>query len=144
MQLESLRIQVLNKVLPVPCHRVQPSRIQAFKERHHQELGDFRRRVERELVDAASISDAVLRERRLQIFFDEAEASVQEIQEAMRGAGWATAKTSLSVLAAIPGVSPLLGLAGALWDALTGGSPRQMPRDFAYAAHARSNLAEAV
>ncbi len=143
-QLELLRVQVLDQVLPVPSHSVEPSRIRAFKERFQSELGDFRRRVERELIEAASISHPTLRERRLEIFFEEAEAGVQQIQEAMRGAGWKTGRTSLSVLAAIPGVTPLLGLAGALWDAVSGGSPRQMPREFAYAAHARSQLAKAV
>ena len=137
MQLESLRIQLLDQVLPVPNHTVQPSQIWAFKERHHRELGDFRRRVERELVDAASIPNAVLRQQRLQIYLDEAEKRIQEIQEAMRGAGWETARTGLSVLAAIPGVSPLLGLARALWNAITEQTQVQMPRDFAYAAYAR-------
>jgi len=141
LQLDSLRIQVLEKVLPVPAHTVQPASIRAFKERHHKELGDFRRRVERELIDASTISDALLRERRLEIFLEEAEVKIRELQEEMRGAGWKTARTGLSVITAIPGMSPLLGLAGAIWDAVAGGGRRQLSLDFAYAAHARSELA---
>ncbi len=140
-QLDALRIQVLDRVLPVPSHSVQASEIRAFKEQHHNELGDFRRRVERELVDAASISDPVLRDRHLEIFFDETRTRMEEIQEAMRGAGWETARTGLSVIAAIPGVSSILGLVGALWDAISGGGRRDISRDFAYAAHARIELA---
>ena len=143
MQLESLRIELLDKVLPVPNHKVQPSEIRTFKERHGKELGDFRRRLERELVDAASIPDAALRKRRLQIYLDEAEERVAEIQEAMKSAGWETARTGFSVLAAVPGASPILGLAGALWNAITGQAQMQMPRDFAYAAYARQ-LTQAV
>lgn len=138
-QLESLRIQVLDHVLPVPKRAVEPSKIRTFKDRHRDKLGDFRRRVERELIDALNVSDPELRQRRLDLFFDEAEVRIQEIQEDMRGAGWETAKAGVSVIGAVPGVSPIVGLVGALWNAGTG-EPRQIPQDFAYAAHARSEL----
>jgi hypothetical protein len=135
-QLDALRIQVLDHILPVPSHPVQASEIRIFKEQHRNELGDFRRCVERELVEAASIPEPVLRDRHLELFFDEASARMEEIQEAMRGAGWKTARTGLSVIAAIPGVK-ILGLVGALWDVLAGKGSRNISRDFAYAAHAR-------
>lgn len=143
-QLDSLRIHVLDRVLPVPEQPLEASAIRAFKERYGHELADFRRHVERELVDTAAIADPALRERRVEIFFDEARDRIEEIQEAMQGAGWRPAKVGLSVIAAIPGVSPLFGLAAALWDAVTGGNRRDVSRDFAYAAHARAELAGAV
>ena len=62
-------------------------------------------------MEAASIPEPVLRDRHLELFFDEASARMEEIQEAMRGAGWKTARTGLSVMAAIPGVK-ILGLVG--------------------------------
>src|SRR5436309_15843452 len=49
------------------------------------------------------------------------QASIREIQEKMPDAGWDTARIGLSMLAAIPGVSPLLGLVGAIWSAVVGG-----------------------
>jgi hypothetical protein len=137
-QLESLRVQVLDRILPVPLNAIHPSRIRTFKEKHHDKLGDFRRRVERELIDASSVPDPGLRQRRLEIFFDEADVRIGEIQEDMRGAGWETARACFSVIAAVPGVSPILGLLGALWNA--GADPTQGPQDFAYAAYAQSEL----
>jgi hypothetical protein len=138
-QLQSVRIQVLDRVLPVPKHAVEPPKIRAFKDRHRDKLGDFRRRVERELIEALNISDPDLRQRHLDLFFDEAEERIQEIQAEMHGSGWETAKAGVAVIGAIPGVSPIVGLVGALWNAGTG-EPRQIPQDFAYAAHARSEL----
>lgn len=138
-QLDSLRVQILDRVLPVPRHSVEPFRIRAFKERYRHELGDFRRRVERELVEAANIIDPALRQQHLDIFVDEAETRIREIEEAMSAAGWETAKAGYAVLAAVPGVSPLFGLAGAVWNAVAGGH-RHVSRDFAYAAHARHLL----
>jgi hypothetical protein len=141
-QLESLRIQVLNEVLPVPNHSITPAKIRAFKDRHQNELGEFRRRVERELVEASNIVDAELRQRHLEIFFDEAGERVEQICEAMHSAGWKTAKASVSVITAIPGVPVLFGLLGAVWNAFTG-EGRPLPRDFAYAAYVETELSRA-
>jgi len=139
-QLQSLRTQVLERVLQVPSHHVEPSAIAAFKSRHGELLADFRRRVERELVTAAVIADDALRQRQLDIFFEESAARIEEIQAAMGDARWDTTKASLSVLAAIPGVPQVFGLAAALWAALSG-SQRPVPsQDFAYAAYARAEL----
>lgn len=143
-QLDSLRIQVLDQVLPVPERLVQPAAIRAFKEHHGVELRDFRRRVERELVVSANIADPALRQRNLELFFNEARGNIQEIQEAMRGAGWETARRGLAVIAAIPGVSPLLGLASAILGEDTRRNQPQISCDFAYAAHAGLKLAKAV
>lgn len=139
-QLESLRTQVLKKVLPVPGHDVEPSAIRAFKNRHGKLLADFRWRVERELVAAAAIEDDLLRQRQLDIFFDESAARVEEIQEAMRNERWRTIKASLSVLAAIPGASQMFGLAAAFWDALSPRQRQDASRDFVYAAYVRARF----
>jgi len=139
-QLDLLRTQVLDRILPVPRRPIDPKAIRAFKDRHATELNDFRLRVERELIAAASIADPALRRRHLDLFVDEAEERIGEIETAMRSAGWSTARAGLSVVAAIPGVSPLLGLAGAVWDAVTRGGPRRASVDFAYAAHVRAEL----
>lgn len=136
-QLQSLRVQVLKTVLPVPKHPIEPTAIRAFKDRHGGLFGDFRRRVERELVLAAGVADRSLQQRQLEIFFDEAAAGVEQVQAAMREARWETIQASLSVLAAIPGVSQIFGLAAALWDALSRGRQRVPSQEFAFAAYAR-------
>lgn len=142
-QLDSLRTSVLNEVLPVPKGQLEWSAIRVFKERHRGQLGDFRRRVERELIAAANISDLVLRQRSLELFYSEAAERIDEIQEEMRGAGWRTAKTGLSVIAVVPGASQLFGLVGAIWEAMGANHKRELSIDFAYAAHVDLELGRA-
>jgi hypothetical protein len=139
-QLQSLRIKVLERVLPIPDHPVQPSVIREFKNKHNDVLRQFRRRVEKELVEATAIADGPKRQHHLGIFFEEAADLTEQIEAAMHGAGWQIIKGSLSVIAAIPGVSPTFGLAAALWDALSGGQRQAPSQDFAYAAYARMEL----
>jgi hypothetical protein len=139
-QLDALRVEVLDAVLPIPNHVIAPDQLRAFKERHQRELGDFRQRVEGVIIDAAAISDLTLRERKLALFTKEARGRIAEIQEAMRGAGWRTVKAGLAVVAAIPGVSQLFGLANAVWDAVSSGHQPKNARDFAYAAYAKVEL----
>jgi hypothetical protein len=95
-QLESLRIEVLDHVLPVPKHAIEPSKIRAFQDRHRDRLGDSRSRVERELIGALNSSNPELRQQRLDLFFEEAEEGIQAIQAEMRGAGWETAREWVS------------------------------------------------
>jgi hypothetical protein len=134
---QPLRISILDKILPIPNHPIEPAVIRAFKEKHHEMLISFRRRVERELIMAASISDRDLCQRHLDIFAEEAAESIQEIQASMRDARWETVRGMVSVVAAIPGVSQLFGLAGAIWDAFSGRTTHLTPsQDFAYAAFA--------
>ena len=140
-QLATLRVQVLEKVLPIPTRAIEAPRIRAFRDKHAQELRDFRLRVERELVTAAGIVDPALRQRHLSIFFDEAEVRIEEIQGSMRSAGWETARAAFSVVAAIPGVSPALGLLAAIADAFTGKAESRGHGDFAYAAQAYAEFA---
>jgi hypothetical protein len=139
-QLQALRVRVLEKVLPIPSHAIEPSKIRQFKNRHPQLLADFRRRVERELIEAANKSDDFLQQRQLELFFDEAAVRREEIQAAMHGAGWKTIQGSLSVLSAVPGAPQMFGLVAALWDALSGRSQQIPSQDFAYAAYVRAEL----
>lgn len=133
---QPLRISILNKILPIPNCSIEPGVIKAFKEKHHEMLVGFRRRVERELIMAASISDRTLRQRHLDIFSQEAAESIKEIQASMRDARWETVRGMVSVVAAIPGVSQLFGLAGAIGDAFSGRTHHAPSQDFAYAAFA--------
>ncbi len=135
-RLQPLRITILDKILPIPNHPIDPTVIRAFKEKHHEMLVGFRRRVERELIVAASISDKTLRQRNLDIFFEEAAESIKDIQASMHDAGWETIRGMVSVVAAIPGVSQLFGLTGAIWDAFSGKKHHTLSQDFAYAAFA--------
>ena len=139
-QLDSLRVQILDRVLPVPKNPVRPSEIRLFKDRHSTAIADFRRRVEREVVQAASIQHPELRRRQLEIFVDEAEEQIQEIQSWMHSAGWRVARGGLSVIAAIPGATWMFGLLGAVWEAITGGNRPLPSRDFAYAAYVEEEL----
>jgi hypothetical protein len=139
-QLQSLRIQVLDKVLPVPTRLIDPAKIRAFKDRHAPLLGDFRRRVEREIVMAAAMTDSCLRQRQLDLFLDEAADRIEEIQAAMRDARWRPMRGGLSVLAAVPGVPKIFGLANALSNAFLGKQHHVPSQDFAYAAYARVKL----
>jgi hypothetical protein len=139
-QLQSLRIQVLDKVLPVPTLRIDPAKIRTFKDRHAPLLGDFRRRVEREIIMAAAMTDCRLRQRQLDLFLDEAADRIEEIQAAMRDARWKPTRGGLSVLAAVPGVPKIFGLANALSNAFLGKQHQVPSQDFAYAAYARAKL----
>lgn len=135
-RLQPLRISVLDKILPIPNHPIEPGVIRAFKEKHHEMLVDFRRRVERELIMAASISNRTLRQRNLEIFYEEAAESIKEIQASMHDARWDTVRGMVSVVAAIPGASRFFGLAGAIWNAFSGNERHALSQDFAYAAFA--------
>lgn len=139
-QLQALRIQVLKRVLPVPNHAIEPAAIRAFKDRHVQLLSDFRRRVERELIAVAALPDEVLRQRQVDVFFEECADRIEEIEATMHNAQWQTIRGAFSVLAAIPGVPPMFGLAAALWNAVPGERNEVVARDFAYAAYARAEL----
>jgi len=87
-QLQALRLQVLGEVLPVPLHELRPTDIRRFKDKHGSTLGDFRRRVERELVTLAQIQNEELKRRQLELFVDEARERIHEIRSWMHNARW--------------------------------------------------------
>jgi hypothetical protein len=139
-QIQSLRVQVLEEIFPVPNHPIDPRAIRTFRDHHREMLVGFRRRVERELIAALAIPDEFLRQRQLNIFFEEAAQSIEEIQASMSDARWRTVRGTLSVLAAIPGALWPLGLAGAVLDAFSGKQHYSPSQDFAYAAYASAEL----
>jgi hypothetical protein len=140
-QVASLRINILNRILPVPDHQVSPSEISIFKKKHNNDLLSFRRRVEKEIINVLNISDSTLRNRQLDLFYEEADHQIIEIQKTMQSFGWKTIRAGISVLSAIPGIPPLFGLMGAISDLIPSINPRVKNVDFAYAAHAASELA---
>lgn len=143
-QLAALRIEVLEAILPVPSTEVAPLEIRSFKDRHGPALSDFRRRVERELIAAAALSDPALRSRQLGLFQQEAEDEILRIQSLTAGRGWQMARAAVSVVGAVPGVSQLFGLAAAVWEAVGGREGASPSREFAYAACARSAFDDGV
>jgi hypothetical protein len=81
-------MSVLEAVLPAPSAAIKVDQLADFKRRHGDELRAFRRRVEGELVDLASIADGGLREAKMRVIKDELDAEAQEIQAQMRKRGW--------------------------------------------------------
>jgi hypothetical protein len=140
-QLESFRLEVLDNILPVPSHQVGATELRAFKDRRGQALGDFRRRVERELIELADIGDPELRQRRMEIFCGEARDKIEEIQAWIKESKWNGAMGKVcSVVAAIPGVPPVFSLLNTIREAVTGGHETIPSRDFAYAAYVQAEL----
>jgi hypothetical protein len=59
----------------------------------------------------------------------------------MQAAGWGKCKGTFSVLAAVPGVHQLFGLAAAVWDAFSKDDRPHVPsQDFAYAPYVSAEL----
>lgn len=85
---DDIRMSVLEAVLPAPSAAIEVDQLADFKQRHGDELRGFRRRVERELIDLASIADGGLREARMRVIKDELDAEARVIQAQMRVRGW--------------------------------------------------------
>jgi len=140
-QLQLVRLQILDQILPMPDHTVSASDIRNFKDRYGTHLPDFRRRVERELIAIAGLPDDDLRQRQTRLFLEEAHDRIRVIQEHMGRAGWrAVLGKVCTIAAATPGVPQPLGLLNAIRE-VVGGQPATAPqKDFAYAAYASANL----
>lgn len=140
-QLSSLRTQLLDRILPIPIDPISPEEIRCFKDKHGEYLGDFRRRVEREILDLASLEDQELIERHRDLFFEEADEKIRKMEEWMTGRGWRTALGRVTgVASALSGSDQLLGLPKAIVDAVTGGEQPLPSRDFAWAAFVRRDI----
>lgn len=131
-----IRLQILDSILPIPAETIAPATIRIFRDSHSDKLQNFRLRVEKEIIDIASINDSQLQKKRLDLFYEEAENNIIEIQDAMSNAGWRVARGTISVLSAIFGTTPLVGLVGAIWNALSPEQKQKDAGDFAYAAYA--------
>jgi hypothetical protein len=140
-QLQPLRMQVLEKILPVPVEVIDPAALRRFKDKHGEALGHFRQRVEEELVRLADIQDVSRRERGIALFVERARAETEEILRWMKEARWKGGVANIGgIISAVPGVTPVLGLLNAFREALIGGAPLPPARDFAYAAHLQATL----
>jgi hypothetical protein len=146
-QLRPLRVQVLDRILPVPDHPMDPRTIRTFRDRHREMLVGFRHQVEQRLIDAWALPDENMRQYRLNMFIQDAEKEIQEIEAWMRDAGWrivrgtfAVLAATLAVLAAIPHAPGQFSLAAAVLAALSRKQDHPPSLDFAYAAYAREEL----
>ena len=141
-ELTTLRSEVLADVLPAPKHPISARQIQNFKQDHGDGLARFRRAVERELIAAASISDPGLRRRRLELFREEIEEQVQEIAARLEESGFGDLVfTKLCpVIAKVPGVSFVFGLASTVYSAFQKSPKEETPSPLAYAAYAQLKL----
>jgi hypothetical protein len=141
-KLTDLRLEVLEDILPAPRQPLSAGHIWAFKKRHGRQLTTFRRAVERELVVAASITDRELRNRRLQLFREEVDAEVKHIQARLGESGYGDLVFGkiCSVMAAIPGVSFIFGLANAVYNTCQKSPEVEPPSPLVYAAYAQVEL----
>lgn len=141
-RIELLRIQILNDLFPGPRRPVSIRQIAEFKAAHGNQLRRFRRHIEQELTMIADISDDGLRQRRVQLLLDDAQDEVLEVRTRMVEAGWGEAILGklCAVLAAIPGASPVFGLANALYNAVSGTGQPDVRSPYLYAAHAQELL----
>jgi hypothetical protein len=98
--------------------------------------------VERELTVLASIKDPALRQRRLDLDYEDVQDDVNQITASMREHhfGELALGKFCAVMQAIPGVSPAFGLANALYNLLQGAPAPAQPSPFAYAAYAQAKL----
>jgi hypothetical protein len=139
--LDELRIEVLDRILPIPTRAVPPAELARFKAKHGAALIDFRLRVEQELVGLAQMGDLTLRERAIELFAEEANQRTAEIRSWLRESRWQDGLAKFGgIISAVPGVAPVLGLLNAVREAFVGSRAPQPSRDFAYAAHIEAQL----
>lgn len=134
---------MLDAVLPAPRRSLTPRDLADFTDRHGALLPAFRRQVEREVLAGAALPDPELRQRRLALFRDEVDEQVREIQARLEERGWGDVVLGklLPVIAAVPGVSALPGLASAVHNAFSPAPQAVPPSPLMYAAYANIELA---
>lgn len=139
-----LREIVLSDLLPAPSAALHADFIQKFKDLHGDDLRRFRNRIESEIVQIADMADDGLRHRRLELFIQDAKDQVEVIQARMTEFGWArTTLVKLTALvAAIPGVSPLFGLASAVLGAFDNGNQADSASPLLYSALTQVELGD--
>jgi hypothetical protein len=82
-EIAPLRLEILEDLFPAPSRPLDASEIENFKRRHSDELAEFRRTVERELISLADISDENLRKRRIELFKEESQEAVEKLKDYM-------------------------------------------------------------
>lgn len=138
-QLTAARLRILDRVFPSPLGSVPPAQLADFKARHGDLLPDFRRRVERELIQLATIDNEELRERQLSLFFDEADQRIEEIQARMVERGWTTRLFRIAGVF-LSRACPVFGLIRAVKSAASVSSDQAPVGGFAYAAHLQDTI----
>jgi hypothetical protein len=141
-ELTSLRFEILQDILPAPKHPISAKQIQDFKDNHGPQLADFRRTVERELVQAAAIKDSQLRQRQLDLFREEVDGQIEEIRARLNESGFGELVLGrlCPIMAAVPGVSFVFGLASAVYNAFRKSPKDEPPSPLVYAAYAQVEL----
>lgn len=141
-RLAPLRTVVLEQLLPVPEQPVPSHKLLSFKQKHGAQLRQFRHSIEQEISNIADMSDSDLQKHRLENVIAEKRDQVEEITAHLSegGLGDIVFSRVCAVIAAVPGVHALFGLASAVYSAFFG-SPRQ-PTSGAllYAAYVQKEL----
>lgn len=138
----SLRLEILENIFPTPNTPLHASEISEFKGKHGDKLSIFRTRVEKEIIDIATISDSALREKRLELFKEESKEAIEEIKKEMNKFGFKRLKLGKlgSIISSIPGVPLLFGLADAVYNAFEKTEFSKIDPAFLYAAYAQKEI----
>jgi len=141
-QLAPLRTLVLDKLLPVPERSVPVLKLRSFKNKHGDRLRRFRHAIEQEISNIADMTDPGLQAHRLENFIAEKADEVEEIAAHLSegGLGNSTLSKVSAIVSAIPGVPALVGLAGAVYSAFSGGTEKPRNGAFLYAAYVQTEL----
>jgi len=141
-KVKSLRMTVLEKLLPSPNRPLRASEIAEFKNKHGEFLASFRRKVEKELITIAGLKDPGLQDDRLSLFLDESREVIEEIKGRMGEQGWDNLVFGkfCAIIAAIPGVSSVFGLANAVHGAFSSKDSSLPESPYLYAAYAQEDL----
>lgn len=141
-ELDALRCVVLEELFPAPERALSAAEIARFRKRHGNTLREFRRRVERELLALAELTDRRHRARRIELLRDELDETVTEIRSRLKEsrAGRTVVSKLWSVALAVPGIPPAVGLVNAIGQAFKGPREEPKPLPLAYAARAQLTL----
>jgi hypothetical protein len=138
----AIRLQLLENLFPAPARPLHAHEIEDFKAKHGSKLSAFRLKVENELINIADIEDDALRERKIELFKAETRESIEEIKNHLTKSGFRhlTLGKIGSVIAAIPGISNLVGLANAVYSAFENSDEVTIDRSLLYAAYAQKEI----
>jgi hypothetical protein len=133
LQLSSFRTEILDSILPVPSKAIPARKILRFKDRYGRELRKFRRRIEREVIQLAQITEEPYRNRQRDLFLQEAREEMIQIKDAMDRKGWkARLDRFVSLIAPL---HPILGVAREITNVSRHNNTTKANSDFIYAAH---------
>jgi hypothetical protein len=141
-RLAPLRSIVLQRLLPAPERPVSLLQLRLFKDKHGELLRVFRQSVEQEIASIADMTDPDLQEHRLANFLAEKEETIQRVVAHLSegGLGKIVFCKICAIVAAIPGVNAIFGLANAVYSALSSESPSPASGALLYAAYVEKEL----